>query len=125
MSDEKKPELESLVLGQPALKPISDREAIAEFLARCGYSQEEAQEKAAQVVKAQATLDPGVTYGHLHAEQLGTLWHQAAKHGKRKLVLEITADALNPDEWDGHINVEVKAAQTWNEYQAEQLKELN
>ncbi|MFC3859768.1 hypothetical protein ACFOPQ_03185 [Deinococcus antarcticus] len=56
-------------------------------------------------------------------------WNQAARHGKRKLVLEITADALNHDEWDGHLHVEVKDAQTWKQLEEEQReareKEVN
>lgn len=129
MSDEKKPELDTLVLGQPTLKPMSDREVIAEFLEQHGYSHAEAQEKAAEALNAQANLDPGVTYGHIHAEQLADLWKRAARSGKRKIVLEISADALDRDEWDGHIQVEVKDAQTWDEYEQAQAearaKEVN
>ncbi|WP_291427107.1 hypothetical protein, partial [Deinococcus sp.] len=77
---------------------------------------------ASEIVQRQRAIDPGVTFGHIHAEQLGNIWQQAAKHGKRKLVLEITADALGSDEWDGHINVEVKESQTWAEYEQAQAE---
>lgn len=59
--------------------------------------------------------------GPLHPEQIAGLWNQAAKHGKRKLVLEITADAPTYEEWTGgHIQVTVKGAQTWDDYEQEQ-----
>lgn len=32
-------------------------------------------------------------------------------------MLEISADALSGNEWDGYINVEVKDAQTWKQYE--------
>lgn len=131
MSDEKKPEMDTLVLGQPLSQGASrDVEAITEFLNKYNdYTPEQARELAIKIVQSQRAIDPGVTHGHIHAEQLGNIWNQAAKHGKRKIVLEITADALDRDEWDGHINVEVKDAQTWDEYEQAQAearaKEVN
>ena len=116
MTDSKKPDLETLILGQGESRK-SDREVLTEFLEGYGYSPEEAQAQAADMVQRQAAIDPGVTYGHVQAEQLADLWKRAARHGKRRLVLEITADALDSDEWDGHISVEVKDAETWAEYE--------
>lgn len=111
MSDQKKPEVETLILGQPGQQPRNDLTALADLLERCGHSPEEARALVLEAIQKQAHLDPGVTFGHLHAEQLADLWKRAARYGKRKLVLEISADALSSDEWDGHIRVEVKDAQ--------------
>lgn len=129
MSDQKRPEVETLILGQPGQQPRNDLTALANLLERCGHSPEEARALALEAIQKQAHLDPGVTFGHLHAEQLADLWKRAARYGKRKLVLEISADALSSDEWDGHIRVEVKDAQTWQQFEDEQRearqKEVN
>lgn len=94
--------------------------AIADLLERSGHPRQEAEALASEAVRKQREIEPGCHWGHVHAEQLPHFWNQAARHRKRKLVLEITADALSRDEWDGHISVEVKDAQTWAQFEEEQ-----
>lgn len=110
--------------------PNSESHALADLLERCGKTRQEAEALAAEMMQRQRAVDPGCTWGHIHPEQIAGLWNQAAKHGKRKLVLEITADALFYEEWTGgHIQVTVKGAQTWADYEQEQQdardKEVN
>lgn len=92
--------------------------ALIQMLERCGHPREEAEVMAATALERQAAIEPGCRWGHIHPEQIATLWQQAAKHGKRKLVLEITADAPDYQEWThGRVRVEVKDAQTWTAYE--------
>ncbi|QLG13327.1 hypothetical protein HLB42_20595 (plasmid) [Deinococcus sp. D7000] len=104
--------------------------ALADLLERCGKTRQEAEALAAELVQRQRAKGPGCTWGHIHPEQIAGLWNQAAKHGKRKLVLEITADAPTYEEWtSGRVQVTVKGAQTWADYEQEQQdardKEVN
>ncbi len=73
--------------------PDTPSTALADLLERCGKTRSEAEALAAEMVQRQRAVDPGCTWGHVLPEQIVGLWNQAAKHGKRKLVLEITADA--------------------------------
>ncbi len=103
-------------------RPDPTLTAFAEMLEQCGYSRQEAQALVIETVRKQASIEPGFTWGHMHPEQIGELWKQAAIHGKRRLLLEITADALSADEWDGHLNVEVKESQTWTSYEQQRAE---
>ncbi|OLV15372.1 hypothetical protein [Deinococcus marmoris] len=101
--------------------PDTPSTALADLLERCGKTRSEAEALAAEVVQRQRAVDPGCTWGHIYPEQIAGLWNQAAKHGKRKLVLEITADAPTYGEWTGgRVQVTVKDAQTWADYGQEQ-----
>lgn len=101
--------------------PDTPSTALADLLERCGKTRSEAEALAAEMVQRQRAVDPGCSWGHILPEQIVGLWNQAAKHGKRKLVLEITADAPAYEEWtSGRIQVTVKDAQTWADYEEEQ-----
>ncbi len=101
--------------------PDTPSTVLADLLERCGKTRQEAEALATEMVQRQRAVDPGCTWGFVLPEQIVGLWNQAAKHGKRKLVLEITADAPTYEEWTGgQIQVTVKDAQTWNDYNQEQ-----
>ena len=62
-------------------------------------------------------MDSGCQWGFVQPEWLPGLWKRAAQHGKRRLVLELVAQADHQDLWDGRIEVNVLADQTWEEHQ--------
>ncbi|CAM3833510.1 hypothetical protein [Deinococcus frigens] len=102
-------------------QPNAESNALADLLERCGKTRQEAEALAAEMLQRQRAVDPGCSWGFVLPEQIAGLWNQAAKHGKRKLVLEITADAITYEEWTGgHIQATVKGAQTWDDYEQEQ-----
>lgn len=102
----------------------SEANALADLLEGCGKTRQEAEALAAEMVQRQRAVDPGCTWGHIHPEQIAGLWNQATKHGKRKLVLEITADAPTYEEWtNGRIQVTVKGAQTWADYEQQDARD--
>lgn len=90
-------------------------EAIARLLEKSGHSREEALALAQEATRRSRTISKGCSYGHLHPEELGNLWNTAARSGKRRLVLEVSAEALSRDEDDGHLHVQVLDAEEWPE----------
>ena len=105
-------------------------ELLAEVLEKAGHSPVEARELAADFLRQQATIEQGCSWGGVRAEFLPQLWAQASANGnKRRVLLEITAEGDSYDEYFGHLRVEVKAAQSWAEYEQQKTeareKELN
>lgn len=101
-------------------QPNSESNALADLLERCGKIRQEAEALAAEMLQRKRAADPGCSWGHIYPEQIVGLWNQGAKYSKRKLVLEITADGPTYGEWTGgHIQVTVKGAQTWDDYEQE------
>ncbi|GMA17023.1 hypothetical protein [Deinococcus metallilatus] len=96
--------------------PDPSIEAIAKLLEGAGHSREEALALAEEAVGRSRTVSEGCTYGGLHPEGLAQLWNTAAKNGKRRLVLEIAAEGMTPDEYTGHIGVKVLEAEEWSEW---------
>ena len=90
-------------------------EAIARLLEQSGHTREEALALAREATRRSRTISKGCSYGHLHPEELADLWNTAARSGKRRLVLEVSADALSHEEYDGHIHVQVLDAEEWPE----------
>ncbi|MFC5601257.1 hypothetical protein [Deinococcus cellulosilyticus] len=68
------------------------REEIIRMLVASGHSQKDAEQMAQQTIHAQQTVQAGVSYGGMHAEDLGRLWNQARQSGARRLVLEVCTD---------------------------------
>lgn len=97
-------------------KPDPSIHAIANLLEGAGHSPEEALALAEEAVHRSRTVSEGCTYGGLHPEGLTQLWNTAARHGKRRLVLEITAEGMTPDEYSGHLGVKVLEAEEWSEW---------
>jgi len=88
-------------------------QAIADLLERSGHTPEQAQALAEEVIQRTRTVSEGCTYGGLHPEGLAQLWNTAARNGKRRLVLEVTAEGLTPDEYHGQIGVRVLETEVW------------
>lgn len=97
-------------------KPDPSTLAIAKLLEGAGHSPEEALALAEEAVHRSRTVSEGCTYGGLHPEGLARLWNTAARNGKRRLVLEITAEGMTPDEYSGQIGVKVLEAEAWSEW---------
>lgn len=97
-------------------KPDPSIHAIAKLLEGAGHSPEEALALAEEAVRRSCTVSEGCTYGGLHPEGLARLWNTAARNGKRRLVLEITAEGMTPDEYSGQIGVKVLEAEEWGEW---------
>lgn len=100
-------------------EPDPTIDAIAQLLERSGHTSQEARRLAEEAVSRTRSVSENCTYGGLHAEDLGRLWAHAAASGKRRLLLEITAEGLTQDEDCGHLQVEVKGTQTWEEWEEE------
>ncbi|MFC5849626.1 hypothetical protein [Deinococcus petrolearius] len=96
--------------------PDPSTRAIAKLLEGAGHGPEEALILAEEAVRRSRTVSEGCTYGGLHPEGLTQLWNTAARNRKRRLVLEITAEGITPDEYSGHIGVKVLEAEEWSEW---------
>jgi cytosine/adenosine deaminase-related metal-dependent hydrolase len=93
-------------------------EQLVSLLIRSGHTPEEARAAAEETLHHLASVGVGSTWGGMHAEFLPRLWAQATQSGhQRKLLLEITCEGDEYGEYFGHIRVEVKAAQSWTEYE--------
>lgn len=92
---------------------------IAELLEASGLSPAEARARAAESVADLESAAPGSGYGHLHPAELGNIWQQAARAGRRRLVLEVVAEADALDDDTGRVNVRVLEADTWPEWTPE------
>lgn len=96
-------------------------QAIADLLERSGHTREEARVLAKQAVHLSRTVSKGCGYGGLHPEDLGRLWSTAASSGKRRLVLEITAEG-DRDEYHGQLRVQVLDAEEWPDPELDHLR---
>ena len=96
---------------------------IAELLEASGLSPAEARARAAESVDALATVAPGTGYGHLHPAELANVWHQAARAGRRRLVLEVSAEADALEDDTGRVNVRVLEAENWPEWTEEHTRQ--
>ncbi|HET6455411.1 MAG TPA: hypothetical protein VFI02_13485 [Armatimonadota bacterium] len=80
-----------------------DREGLAGQLRELGLPEDQIEELLSGRITA------GRTFGHAHTVDAHSIVDQAFMHeGATKLLLEITRDAADPLEWDGHLNMEVK-----------------
>ncbi|WP_221091487.1 hypothetical protein [Deinococcus aquaedulcis] len=68
------------------------RNRLLNLLRRAGHSEADAQRVASSLVHQQMTVAPGAQYASLWPENMGSLWHRAVSHGRRRLVLEIVAE---------------------------------
>lgn len=91
--------------------------AIADLLEKSGHSPEEALTLAREATQRSRTVSEGCGYGHLHPEGIDDLWTTAARHGKRRVVLEITAEGETWDEVSGRVDVRVIETETWLDWQ--------
>lgn len=96
---------------------------IAALLEASGLSPAEARARAAEGVAALESAAPGAGWGHIHPAELGGIWQQAARAGRRRLVLEITAEAGALDDDTGRVNVLVIDAENWPEWTDEHARQ--
>lgn len=89
---------------------------IAELLEASGLSPAEARARAAEGVAGLEMCAPGTGLGHIYPEQIATIWQQAARAGRRRLVLEVTAEAQDLDDDTGRVNVRVLEAENWPQW---------
>lgn len=106
---------------------MSDRdrmtEQVAALLEASGLSPAEARARAAESVAALDTAAPGSGWGHIHPADLPRVWQQAARAGRRRLVLEVTAEAAALDDDTGRVNVRVLDAEDWPEWTPEHTRQ--
>lgn len=102
--------------------PESSRERLHRTLAASFESQgstpEEATHQALLVLEELNRFGAGRSWGGLHAEGIPQIVLEAMRQGARRLVLEIEAEGEH-DEWFGHLNITIREAQTWSEWEAE------
>ena len=88
-------------------------EKLLEFLKNTGLSAEEAQYEADRIKMNLGQAQPGITYGGVWSEDLTSIWKRAERSGARHLVLEITAEGDNRDEYTGHLSVRIIEREDW------------
>lgn len=96
---------------------------IAELLEKSGLSPAEARARAAEGVAGLESAAPGAGWGHIHPGELGNIWQRAARAGRRRLVLEVMAEADALDDDTGRVNVRVLEADTWPEWTEEHTRQ--
>jgi hypothetical protein len=84
------------------------------FLVLTGhYTPEEVRRMAEFMVKSLQSVAPGASYGHMWPEDLPRLWAAAERNGRQRLVLEVSAEGQDQDEYDGHLSVRIVEASDW------------
>ncbi len=102
-------------MNQDEKNPFMD--ALQSLFEQSGHSAADAHRLALETMDRQRTVSPGVSFGGLHSERIGQLWEQAQRTGTRQLLLEITAEGANRDEYHGQVRVRVIRSQRWDEYE--------
>jgi hypothetical protein len=101
-------------LNQESSNPDERLNALATLLEQSGLPTREALEVARESLIESDRLAPGSTFGGLHAEHLPGLWQQAARAGRRRIVLEIEFDSPVREE-AYHLRVRVLEADDWQD----------
>ena len=101
---------------------------LTELLTSAGVAPEDARNQAHGMLERLNTVVGGSTWGGVHAEFIPRLLAQAMRQGQRRLILEIEAEGER-DEWFGHLNVTIREAQSWVDWETMRReaaeKELN
>lgn len=96
---------------------------IAELLEQSGCTPNKARALAEKVASVLRAVSPGCDYGPLHPQDLARIWQRAARVGRRRLVLEITAEARELKDDTGRVNVRVLDAESWPEWTPEHTRQ--
>lgn len=89
---------------------------LVELLISCGHTPEEAEHLALETARHLRSAAVGTAYGHLWPDDLPRIWAAAEHHGRRRLLLEITAEGREQDEYDGHVTARVVEAEDWPDW---------
>lgn len=96
--------------------PEDRHDQLVELLLECGHTPEEAEHLARETAHHLRSAAIGTSYGHLWPDDLSRIWAAAERHGRRRLVLEITAEGHDQDEYDGHVTARVVEAEDWPDW---------
>lgn len=98
-------------------------EEVAALLEKSGLDAAEARARAAESVAALDTAAPGSGWGNLHPAELANIWAKAARAGRRRLVLEVSADGHDLEGDTGRVMVRVLDAENWAEWTDEHTRQ--
>lgn len=96
--------------------PEDRHDQLVKLLLGCGHTPEEAEHLARETARHLRSAAVHTSYGHLWPDDLPRIWAAAERYGRRRLVLEITAEGREQEEYDGHVTARVVEAEDWPDW---------